>query len=87
LPGTNALSYIAQVSMTNKKSFITSTPVDHSIDVPFEVAKTIFMLKPREGARFDLRLQRVRSLTIVYDNDFTSIIDRYFYETFSIPNL
>jgi hypothetical protein len=84
LPGTNVLAYIAQLSMTNKKSVITSTPVDHSIDVPFEVAKTIFMLKPREGARFDLRLQRVRSL---YNNNFKLIINIYFYETFSTPSL
>jgi hypothetical protein len=34
-------------------------PVDHSIDVPFELAKTIFMMPSREGSRFDIKLQRV----------------------------
>jgi hypothetical protein len=34
-------------------------PIDHSIDVPFELAKTVFMLKARGGVRFDMKLQRV----------------------------
>ena len=40
-------------------------PVDHSIDVPFEVAKTVFMLKPREGARFDPKKQKVSLVNVI----------------------
>ena len=54
------VKYIAKVSATGPFA-LQGLPVDHSIDVPFELAKTIYMMPSRGGARFDKKLQRVKS--------------------------
>ena len=35
-------------------------PVDHTFDAPFEFAKAIANLPARDGARFDMELNKVR---------------------------
>ena len=52
------VKYISKVMATGPFA-LQGLPVDHSIDVPFELAKTIFMMPSRGGARFDKKLQRV----------------------------
>jgi len=41
----------------------------------------------RKVVECNLDQRSIQSMQILYDNDFTLIIDIYFYETFSTPNL